>query len=286
LENPNLGVFYDKRGSMSNEDNKKRVVLVTGASSGLGRSIATLLSEKGYMVFGTSRKPSKGRHSFEMLQLDVTSDKSVKACISTLMKKTGRIDILINNAGYAAKGALEETSIEESIANFETNFFGVIRMVNEVLPIMRKQKEGQIINMGSIAGVIPVPFQGIYAATKAALFAYSQQLRHEVSKLNIQVSIVEPGFFRTEIIGNSSTAKKFIEDYDKRREKVSSRIEEELKKGGEPQLVANEVLKIVGSTAPRFRYPVGKEKNYLIIKRIMPESVFEKQSSDFWLKGE
>lgn len=271
---------------MSIEENREKVVLVTGASSGLGRSTATLLSEKGYRVFGTSRKPSHSKHKFEMLQLDVTSDKSVKACVSALMKKEGRIDILINNAGYAAKGALEETSVDESIANFETNFFGVIRMVNEVLPIMRRQREGQIINIGSIAAVIPVPFQGIYASTKAALFAYSQQLRHEVSNLNIQVSIVEPGFFRTEIIGNSGGAKKSIRDYEERREKVSSRIEEELKKGGEPQLVANEVLKIVGSTSPHFRYPVGKEKSYLLLKRIIPESIFEKQTSNFWLKEE
>ena len=200
-------------------DNEKKVVLVTGASSGLGRSIASTLSKKGYKVFGTSRK-QQSNSDFEMLTLDVTSDESVKSCVSTIMDKTGRIDVLINNAGFVITGAQEELSIDESKSQFETNFFGVLRMVNAILPIMRKQKSGQIINMGSIAGVIPVPFQGTYAASKAALLLYTDALRQEVKGLNIKVSIVEPGYFSTEIL-TKSPAGKTITDYQKDEGKES-----------------------------------------------------------------
>jgi short-subunit dehydrogenase len=279
LENPNPGVSCV--GSAFMED--KKVVLVTGASSGLGRAIAALLFQKGYKVYGTSRKPPKESYnSYEILQLDVNSDESVNACIASLMTKAGRIDVLINNAGFVTTGAMEEMTIDQSKSIFETNFFGALRMVNAVLPIMRKQGIGKIINVGSLAGTIPVPFQGMYAATKAALLTYSDSLRQELKNLNIKVSIIEPGFFNTEIMENNPTETKSIDVYKKNEDRTLLKLSEVLKKGGDPRLVAETALKIVENPAPRFRYPVGKEKTYLLLKRLAPESIFESNVRNYW----
>jgi short-subunit dehydrogenase len=261
----------------------KKVVLVTGASSGLGRAIASLLFQKGYAVYGTSRKPPPlSYNSYEILQLDVDSDESVNSCIETLIKKAGRIDILVNNAGYVATGAMEEMSIKEAKSQFETNFFGTFRMVNAVLPIMRKQGFGQIINMGSMAGSVPVPYQGMYAATKAAIFSYSDALRQELKTLNIKVSVIQPGFFSTEIMGATPTKTKSIDAYTKSEERLLMKLSEAIKNGENPKLVAELTLKIIQSPNPKLSYPVGKEKNYLLIKRLIPESIFESSARKYW----
>ena len=173
----------------------KKVVLVTGASSGFGKETGRLLHSRGFRVFGTSRRPrSDGAEGFEILPLDVDSDTSVSACVSAVTAKAGAIDVLVNNAGYALTGGIEETSVAEAKAHLETNFFGVVRMVKAILPSMRRRKSGQIINIGSIAGSIPVPFEGYYAAAKAAVIAYTEALRHEVKNFHIRVSVFEPGF--------------------------------------------------------------------------------------------
>jgi short-subunit dehydrogenase len=168
------------------------VVLVTGASSGFGQETAALLSQRGFRVFGTSRKPAgqSADLGYEMVRLDVDSDESVNSCVKALLERTGRLDVLVNNAGFVLTGGIEETSVEEAKAQFETNFFGAVRMVRACLPAMRKQGSGQIINMASIAAEIPTPFRGYYAAAKAALIAYSQALRHEVMSLGVKVSVV------------------------------------------------------------------------------------------------
>ncbi|MGD0729315.1 MAG: SDR family NAD(P)-dependent oxidoreductase [Candidatus Micrarchaeaceae archaeon] len=259
-----------------------KVVLVTGASSGFGKSTATLLSQSGYAVFGTSRKPNAKGNGFQMLQLDIDSDKSVNACISELIKKTGRIDVLVNNAGYIITGAIEETTIEDAKSQFETNFFGVCRMVNAALPIMRKQKSGQIINVGSLAGTFPVPFQGMYAATKAALLAYSEALLNEVKSLNINVSLIEPGYFNTGIMDDVMTSSKNISEYNQAKKTVLSKLRKEIENGGNPEMIAETVLKLIKSKSPRFRNAVGKEKNFLIAKRLVPDSAFESLVRNHW----
>lgn len=260
-----------------------KVVLVTGASSGIGRNIASLLSKKGYKVYGTSRKPkSTATEGFEMLPLDVTSEESVKSCVSDLIKRAGRIDVLINNAGYVITGAQEEISLEESKAQFETNFFGILRMVNAVLPYMRKQKSGQIINIGSIAGTIPVPFQGSYAATKAALLVYSHALRQEVKGFHIHVSVVQPGFINTEILDKGNSKPGSISDYEKSRNRTISKLRDEIKNGANTKIVADVVLKIIESKSPHFRYPVGKEGIYLHVKRLVPDPIFEMMERQHW----
>jgi NAD(P)-dependent dehydrogenase (short-subunit alcohol dehydrogenase family) len=146
------------------------VVLITGASSGVGQSTARLLSRRGYEVFGTSRNPATAEaiSNVEMLPLDVRSDDSVRACVEAVANRAGRLDVLINNAGHELAGALEDISTEEARAQFETNFFGVVRMVNAVLPLMRRQKRGHLINAGSLSGLSSIPFMGVHSASKFA----------------------------------------------------------------------------------------------------------------------
>jgi short-subunit dehydrogenase len=281
---------YGESG-MKEEQLEKRegIVLVTGASSGLGRSIASLLCERGFTVFGTSRhandNSSSGEKSngFGMLPLDVDSDESVRACLGTLLQKSGgRLDVLINNAGYGLAGAIEETSIREAKLQFETNFFGVARMVKEVLPIMRKQTSGRIINVGSLEAVIPAPFTAFYAAAKAALRGYSEVLRQEVRPFGIKVSLVEPGFFRTNILNSSKYASETIEEYGGMRKSVFSKFMELSENGLDPIVAAETILSILESKSPRLSYRVGKESKYATFKRILPERWFEAGAMKFW----
>lgn len=270
---------------MKDPMSEQRVVLVTGASSGLGLATASLLATRGFKVFGTSRKPpTHWANNFEMLQLDINSDESVNACIQALMQKTGRIDVLVNNAGYELHGAIEETSINEAKSQFETNFFGAVRVVKAVLPIMRKQGRGQIINVSSLAGQVAIPFQGFYSASKHAIEGYTEALRQEVKTFNIRVSIVEPCFFRTGIksASTSSAAAGSIHDYGEMYQRYLSAAKGHIQNGDDPKLVAETVLRITESDSPRIRYLVGKGKWIPRIERIVPESMFESRSRRFW----
>ena len=203
---------------MSNQ----KVVLITGASSGVGQSTARLLSQNGYKVFGTSRNPAgtAGIANVKMLALDVTSDDSVAACVKVVANDTGRIDVLVNNAAYELAGALEEISIEEAKAQFETNFFGVMRMVKAVLPYMRHQKQGQIINVSSLSGVSSIPFMGIYSASKFALEGYTDALRIEVRPFNIHASLTEAGFLKTPMMNKRQVSAAQLKEYELRRQRA------------------------------------------------------------------
>ena len=167
-----------------------KVILVTGASSGVGQASARLLAQAGHAVVGTSREPSRAQPlpGVDLLALDVRSDASAQSCVRGVMQRHGRIDVLVNNAGYELAGAIEETSVEEAIAQFETNFFGVHRMVQAVLPHMRERGGGQIINIASLAGIGPLPFMGLYTASKHALEGYTEVLRHELAPFGVRVS--------------------------------------------------------------------------------------------------
>src|SRR5262245_12861709 len=173
----------------------QRVVLITGASSGVGQSTARLLSQHGFKVFGTSRNPAAADRiaGVEMLSLDVRADDSAGTCVEAIVQQAGSLDVLINNAGYVLAGALEELSSEEARAQFDTNFFGVVRTVNAVLSLMRKQKRGHIINVSSLTGLTAAPFLGIYSASKFALEGYTEAVRQEVKHFNIHVSVTEAG---------------------------------------------------------------------------------------------
>src|SRR5947209_11565149 len=220
---------------------ESRVVLITGASSGFGRETARLLLSRGFKVYGTSRNPSaKPQESgVGMLALDVDSDDSVKNGVKELLDETGRLDILVNNAGYVLTGGAEETSIAEAKAQLETDFFGPVRMTKAVLPTMRKQGAGQIVNISSLAAVLPVPFEGYYAAAKAALLAWSEALRHEVKSFGIKVSVIEPGFFKTNLGNNRKTTKYTIRDYDELRQRATAELDEDFENGADPRLVGD-----------------------------------------------
>ena len=173
-------------------NSKTKVAIVTGASSGIGEATAHRLAVAGYKVYGTSRRGTQSSvQPFEMLPLDVTSDTSVAILVDEVVRREGRIDLLVNNAGFGvAPGGAEESSIDQARAIFETNFFGLIRMTREVLPHMREQRSGRIINMSSVLGFLPMPYGALYAATKHAVEGYSESLDHELRTRGIRVSVI------------------------------------------------------------------------------------------------
>jgi NAD(P)-dependent dehydrogenase (short-subunit alcohol dehydrogenase family) len=240
-----------------------RVVLVTGASSGIGAAVAGLFHRRGYTVFGTSRKADPAAHEFPMLKLDVNSDASAKACVSEVLARAGRIDMLVNNAGYALTGAAEETTIAEAKDQFETNFFGVMRMVNAALPSMRETHSGRIITIGSLAGLTAIPFNSLYCATKFALEGYTEALWFELKPLGIGVSLIEPGFVRTPINQAARMAAEPLSAYDGPRDRAMAAVEQSVDKGIAPEQVAKAVLRAAQSRNPRLRYRVGADSVWL-----------------------
>jgi NAD(P)-dependent dehydrogenase (short-subunit alcohol dehydrogenase family) len=259
-------------------DPDQRVVLITGASSGVGQSTARLLAHKGYRVFGTSRNPASAEviPAVEMLPLDVRADDSVRACVEAVSSRGGRLDVLINNAGHELAGALEELSPEEARAQFDTNFFGVVRMVNAVLPLMRQQKRGHIINVGSLSGLSPIPFLGIYSASKFALEGYTEALRHEVRPFNIHVSLTEAGFLKTPMMNNRQVGANRITQYEPWRQRALSAIRAYEEKAPGPELVADTLLEIISSRTPRLRYLIGQQaKSVARLRRFLPAGMYE-----------
>ena len=255
-----------------------RVVLITGASSGVGQSTARLLSQRGFKVFGTSRNPSSadGTHGIEMLSLDVRADDSVRVCVEAVLNRAGRLDVVINNAGYEQAGALEELSIEEARAQFETNFFGVVRMVNAVLPVMRQQQRGHIINVSSLSGLAAIPFMGIYSASKFALEGYTEALRQEVKPFNIQVSLTEAGFLRTPMMNHRQVGARRMAEYDPWRQRALNAIRASEDKAPGPEVVADTLLGIVSSNSARLRYLIGQQaKSVARFRRFLPAGMFE-----------
>ena len=259
------------------KSSKQKVVLITGASSGFGEVTASLLAQRGYRVFGTGRNPDRNRTwGYEMLPLDVRSDDSVRACVQELMERTSRLDVLISNAGYELAGAVEETSINEARDQFETNFFGAARMVKAALPVMRKQGGGRILLVSSLAGLISVPFHGFYSASKHALEGYAEALRHEVKGFNISVSLIEPGFFRTNLARAARNSTETVSEYAGMRERALKAFERAVQTGEDPGLVASLILSVVESRSPRLRYRAGKDAKRLPrIKALVPEAAFE-----------
>ncbi len=256
----------------------QKVVLITGASSGVGQSTARLLSQHGYRVVGTSRNPVSAEPipSVEMLALDVRADDSVRGCVDAVFSRAGRLDVLINNAGYELAGALEELSAEEARDQFEANFFGVVRMVNAVLPYMRQQARGHIINVSSLSGLSAIPFLGIYSASKFALEGYTEALRHEVKPFNIQVALTEAGFLRTPMMHHRQVAANRLTHYDLWRERALKAIRASEEKGPGPELVAQTLFQIVSSPTPRLRHLIGRQaKSIARLRRFLPAGLYE-----------
>ena len=255
-----------------------RVVLVTGASTGIGRAIASDISHHGWTVFGTSRNPAKAEPipGVDFLPLDVRSDDSVRTCVDAVLSRRGTIDALVNNAGESMHGAIEESSMEEAKALFDTNFFGVVRMTRAVLPAMRRQRGGRIVNISSISGVIAAPFIGFYSASKWAIEGYSESLRHEVWPFGIRVVIVEPGWIRTDIARHAARTAVRLPEYDRYRRRAGESTEGNVSRGSDPSVVAGCVLRVLDHPNPRLRYRVGAASGAARLRRILPASMFER----------
>ncbi|MGE5750965.1 MAG: SDR family NAD(P)-dependent oxidoreductase [Nitrospirota bacterium] len=256
---------------------EKSTVLITGASSGFGKAAASLLAKNGYRVLGASRQGDKQEtKDYELLSLDVRSDESVRRCVDAVLARTGRLDVLINNAGYELAGALEETTVAEAKAQFETNFFGIVRMTNAVLPVMRKQREGRVINVSSLAGLVAVPFHGIYSASKYAVEGYTEALRQEVKRFNILVSLIEPGFFSTNLARSAQRSANSIIDYADMRRRAETVFRESVQRARGPEVVAAVILSVVNSRSPLLRYRIGTEAVWLPrVKAMMTQKGFE-----------
>lgn len=270
-----------KRESVTKKQSapEKKVALVTGASSGIGLLTAEYLLREGYRVFGTSRRelPNTER-GVEMFTLDVRSEESVRECVGRVLGSAGQIDLLVNNAGVLAVGPAEETSPEDARSLFETNFFGVTRVTDAALPSMRRRRAGRIVNVSSLAGMVAVPGEAFYSASKFALEGYSEALRHELRPYGIVVSLVEPGFFATNIHHSSeasSTTRTFA-DYDSLRSSLRSSINDSLDRADDPKKVAQTIARIARKRSPRLRYRVGDDARWApLFTTLLPERVFE-----------
>jgi NAD(P)-dependent dehydrogenase (short-subunit alcohol dehydrogenase family) len=253
-----------------------RVVLVTGASSGIGRVTAELLAGRGHRVFGGVRAAATTRPlaGVELVPLDVRDGASVRACIDQVRSSAGRIDVLINNAGVNLVGAVEETSISQAQALFDTNVIGVLRMVQAVLPGMRRQGAGLIVNISSILGFIPAPFMGVYASTKHAIEGLSESLDHEVRAFGIRVVLIEPHYTRTHLDASAAQADGRIDAYAPQRQKTATVITRNTNTAPEPELVAEEVLRSIEGPY-RMRRPVGQAVLLSWLRRLLPARLFE-----------
>lgn len=254
------------------------VVLVTGASSGIGEATAIKLLAAGYKVYGTSRRGAKsGQYAFPMLALDVTDDLSVEAAINELLELEGRIDVLVNNAGFGvAPAAAEESSIEQAKAIFDTNFFGIVRMTLAVAPSMRQQRSGQIINIGSILGLVPVPYAALYSASKHAVAGYSEALDHELRGYGIRVSVIEPAYTKTLFEVNNLQPDTKLSAYQPIRTHVGKVVNEAMANADEPSVVAEVVLKAIRAEQPKRRYTAGKTAAQLqFLRRFAPAGLFD-----------
>lgn len=254
------------------------VALITGASSGIGRASAVALAKVGYRVFGSSRKPMQSpANGITMLVADVTDDASVQALIAEVMSAAGRIDLLVNNAGYALSGAAEESSIGQVQALFETNFHGVVRMTNAVLPIMRAQEAGRILNVGSVAGLIPGPFGAYYSASKHAIEGYSESLDHEVRPFGIRVAVIEPWATKTSIEANSPQGDRPVAAYAQTIARFRMAFDAAMAAGDTAEDVAATIVAAARDQSPRLRYPSGKAaRQTAFARRFLPRSMFDR----------
>jgi NAD(P)-dependent dehydrogenase (short-subunit alcohol dehydrogenase family) len=254
------------------------VALVTGASTGIGRATAEVLRDAGYRVFGTSRRAIAERtDGITMLTCDVTDDASVAKMIDDVLAGTGRIDLLVNNAGVGLLGGAEESSIAQAQALFDVNLFGAIRVTNAVLPTMRQQGKGRIINLSSVLGLIPAPYSALYASTKHAVEGYSESLDHELRPFGIRVVLVEPAYTRTSFEENLARPDQSLEVYDSARAGMNVILRKAMETGDAPEVVATTVLKAATDSIPKRRYAAGKTARQIsLLRRFVPASAFDK----------
>ncbi len=253
-----------------------KVALVTGANSGIGRACAEQLGQAGFRVFGTSRRPRRARTGGpHMLTLDVRDDASVAACVARVVSQAGRIDLLVNNAGVAAIGALEEIGLDQFKDVVDTNLLGTVRMMRAVLPSMRRQRGGRIVNIGSVMAFLPMPFSAAYCASKHAIRGLSESVDHEVRRFGIRVIAIEPGFIRTEIVQHSLVTAP-IEPYASARAFPVDQFRDLLEKGSDPSWVARTVVEAATAADPRHRYlPDSYARLVHLVRGVLPPGWFD-----------
>jgi len=257
-----------------------KVAIVTGASSGIGEVTAEQLARVGYKVYGTSRRGAqgqRGKRTFEMLALDVTSDESVAAAVNEVLRLEGRIDLLVNNAGFGvAPAAAEESSIRQAQAIFDTNFFGIVRMVRAVVPHMRQRGSGRIINISSVLGFMPMPYMALYSATKHAVEGYSESLDHELRTQGIRVSLVEPAYIKSAFDANQLQPDEALDEYRDLRVGLDLRVKEALEGADGPGVVAKTVVQVALTATPKVRYTSGALARRLrLLRRFAPAGLVE-----------
>ncbi len=257
-----------------------KVILITGASSGIGKSIAEYLFQKGMNVYGTSRNPiSEEVNGVKMLALDVTNVASIEKAVATVISNEHRIDVLINNAGMGITGPVEDTPTDEMRAVFDTNFFGTIDVMKAVLPQMRTQQKGLIINITSIAGYMGLPFRGLYSATKGALELITEATRMEVKQFGIDVTNVAPGDFATNIAaGRYHTPVYEDSAYKEKYAENLALMDADVDGGMAPEEMAKAIHRIILTTKPKIHYKVGAfmQKFSIVLKRLLPDKLYEK----------
>jgi NAD(P)-dependent dehydrogenase (short-subunit alcohol dehydrogenase family) len=260
------------------EQQTRPVAIVTGASGGIGEASARALQAAGYRVLGTYRRPPATRSpGIEYLACDVTSDESVQTAIGQVLAKAGRIDLLVNNAGVGLVAGAEESSVGQAKSLFDVNLFGVFRLTNAVLPTMRRQGSGRIVNISSVMGLIPAPFMALYAASKHALEGYSESLDHEIRATGVRVVLVEPAYTRTSFEGNVYQADQQLDVYQSARANAEGVMRDEMKTADTPELVANAVVKAATEVNPNRRYAAGRmARQVSLLRRFVPASAFDK----------
>ena len=257
-----------------------KVVLITGGSSGIGKSIGEFLHQKGFVVYGTSRNPEKISNSiFPLVALDVRDKQSIVNCIAEVIQKAGRLDVVINNAGVGITGPIEEIPTEEIKNNFETNLFGPIEVMKAVLPQMRLQQSGSIINVTSIAGYMGLPFRGVYSASKGALELITEALRMEVKSFGIHITNVAPGDFATNIAAGRYHAPVIKGSaYEMTYGKSLKEMDNHVDSGSNPNEMALAIFAIIQNENPKIHYKVGAfmQKFSIVLKRILPDKMYER----------
>ena len=257
-----------------------KVVFITGASSGIGKSIGEFLHSKGFTVFGTSRNPERITDSvFPLVALDVRNKESIQNAIATVIQKAGRIDVVINNAGVGITGPIEEIPTEEILNNFETNLFGPIEVIKAVLPQMRLQQSGLIINITSIAGYMGLPYRGIYSASKGALEIVTEAISMEVKSFGINITNVAPGDFATNIAARRYHAPVIKGSaYEIPYGNILKQMDEHVDSGSNPDEMAIAIYKIINEKNPKLHYKIGvfMQRFSIVLKRILPDRVYEK----------
>ncbi|MGJ5643164.1 SDR family oxidoreductase [Formosa sp. S-31] len=257
-----------------------KVVLITGGSSGIGKSIGEFLKEKGFVVYGTSRSPERyASSSFPILKLDVRDADTIQTCVQSLLELEGKLDVLINNAGVGITGPIEEIPMAEIKNNFETNFFGPLEVIKAVLPQMRKQGAGLIINVTSIAGYMGLPYRGIYSASKGALELVTEAYNMELKDFNIKMTNVAPGDFATNIASGRFHAP-VLEDspYKQSYGNTLKLMDSHVDSGKDPKVMAQAIYNIINTKKPKIHYKVGEfmQTFSIVLKRILPDRIYEK----------